>query len=102
MGSKPESKLQDKIQKFLKSKGAWVVKFHGSPYTKKGTPDLLVCYKGRFIALEVKLPGKENNTTELQMYQIGKIREAGGLAVVVSSVEHVEKLLKFIDNQIKG
>lgn len=93
MASKPESKLQNDIQKRLKSKGAWVLKTHGGPFQRKGIPDLLVCYNGVFIGMEVKLPNKLNTLTELQRNQLRSIKESGGIACVVTSVNGAEKIL---------
>lgn len=102
MGAKPETKLQNKIRKSLEDNGAWVIKIHGSPFTKKGTPDLLICYRGYFIGMEIKTPGNESNTTELQDYQLKEIKKAGGVAVVISSVEKANKVLSFIDRHFEN
>lgn len=52
-----ESKLKDKIKEFLKAEGAYyfmpVQMGYGAP-----SVDFLVCYRGKFIALETKAPGK--------------------------------------------
>lgn len=51
------------------------------------------CYEGYYFTLEVKLPGKEKNLTARQAYRIQEVREHGGIADVVSSVEGaLEKL----------
>lgn len=80
-----ESALITKIQKALRERGAYVYKSHGSQFGVAGTPDLLCCVGGRFLALEVKVG--TNDTTELQQQRINEIRRAGGSAVVVRSVE---------------
>jgi Holliday junction resolvase len=95
--SNQETTIQKKMQELVEDRGGWVVKFHGSPFTKKGTPDLLICYRGRFIAIEAKVPGKEDNTTKLQDYQIEQIREAGGFAFIMSSEDDLKELLDSID-----
>jgi hypothetical protein len=56
-------------------------------------PDILCCWGGRFLALEVKAPGRIGSVTELQKYQISGIIASGGIAAVVDSVESVEELL---------
>lgn len=76
-----EQVFQKKIIDWLEKEGAWVVKFHASGMTKKGVPDLLVCWKGNFLALEVKT---NSRTTEIQKYQIDKIIKANGYAFVVN------------------
>lgn len=47
-------------------------------YNKAGVPDILCCYKGRFVALEVKRDNyaKMNETSELQQRTIKQIIEA--------------------------
>ena len=78
-----EQGIQTRIIKALSSKGVYVVKVVSA--SRNGTPDLLCCYKGRFIAIEVKRPGEK--PTVLQNAKLEKIREAGGVAVWVDSLE---------------
>lgn len=78
----PEKIFEDKVKAYLESKGAWYVKYWGGGlYTKRGVPDILVCYKGRFIAVEAK--ADNGRPSELQLHQIKKIQEAGGIAMVL-------------------
>lgn len=53
----------------------------------RGIPDLIICYKGRFIAWELKRSEKVASTWrdghELQKYNIKKICDSGGIARVV-------------------
>lgn len=85
-----ERALTDRIVKALrKAHGsrAWIMKVHGSGWQTAGIPDLLVCLDGRFIALEIKLPGGSHGVTPLQVVRLDQIRIAGGVAKVVRSVE---------------
>ena len=61
---------------------------------KAGTPDILGCYKGKFFALEVKLPKTRKNVTVVQSMTIEQIRIAGGIAAVVTSEEEALNLLQ--------
>lgn len=90
-----EAYIQRKIIKHLEGKGAYVVNVVTA--SKAGVPDLLVCYEGHFVGLEVKIPKKRSNTTALQRYNIDLINHTGGLAGVVTSVEDVEELLKELE-----
>jgi len=81
-----EAKIQTEIINWLTYQGAWVVKTIAT--TKNGTPDILCSLKGKFIAVEVKKPG--GRPTALQLVQIRKIREAGGLACVAYDLETVK------------
>tara|TARA_R110000744_G_scaffold166967_1_gene284253 strand:- start:67 stop:336 length:270 start_codon:yes stop_codon:yes gene_type:complete len=81
-----EQQLQSKIIKELEKQGAWVVKVISA--NKRGTPDLLVCLKGKFYAIEVKAPGKLSTVSEIQKYQLNKIIEAGGVAIISDNSVH--------------
>ena len=54
-------------------------------YGVGGIPDFICCWKGLFIAIECKAPGKENTVTPQQRRTLGEIHRHGGRAVVVSS-----------------
>lgn len=56
-----------------------------------GLPDIIGCYRGRFIAVEVKMPG--NKPSPVQERVIQKIWDAGGSALVAHSVEEALKVL---------
>ena len=88
-----ESAVQKKIIDYLHSVGAWTVKT--IQCNKAGVPDILCCYKGRFVALEVKrdIHAKMNETSELQQRTIKQIIAAGGVAGVVTCVTEVKDIL---------
>lgn len=85
--TQPESRLSRQIMGEIRMRGWFCNKNHGSEFTMAGLPDITVCAEGVYVALETKTPGNENNTSERQKYVMGKIREAGGTAEVVSSPE---------------
>ena len=87
-----ESVIQRQIIKHLRGMGAWVFNVHGSPYQQVGTPDLLVGYKGRFYAMEVKRPG--GVLSPVQVKVIEEIRASGCVASRVESIEEAERLLE--------
>lgn len=90
-----ETQLVTKIMLMLEAHGAYVNKNHGSPFQRRGRPDIEGCLAGRFFALEVKLPGRTRGTlTSLQKRALREIRHAGGNAGVVESVEIAESLLR--------
>lgn len=57
------------------------MKFFANSYTKSGIPDILACVNGYFVGVEVK--AQNGKPSDLQLYNIKKIREAGGFAVVL-------------------
>ena len=95
-----EKALQSKIIRWLKDNGAFVVKQHGGVYTEVGIPDLVCCYKGRFIAFELKV--KNNTTTKIQDFKIDRIRKVGGIAEVIRSLDEVKKVIGGIDDEEKS
>nr|DAT05374.1 MAG TPA: Nuclease [Caudoviricetes sp.] len=90
-----EQDIQRKIIKYLESVGAYVVKVVAS--NKSGTPDILACYRGIFLAIEVKRPETKTNVSELQEYNIKKIKEAGGVAIVSWDLDAVKATIKDIN-----
>lgn len=56
---------------------AW--KTHGGIYGTAGIPDIVCCYKGFFLAFEVKTPS--GRLTKLQESTIEKIKAAKGRAI---------------------
>jgi hypothetical protein len=50
-------------------------------YGRAGIPDIIVCHKGKFLAIECK--AGYNKTTLLQEREIVNIHKAGGAAIVV-------------------
>jgi hypothetical protein len=64
----------------------------GRPPTGKGAPDLDgMLPGGQYFALEIKRPG--GKPTEPQAAFLSLVREAGGVAAVVSSYEEVYRVL---------
>lgn len=95
----PEGKVKAKIVARLKTfraEGVPIFWFSpiGSVYGKSGVPDIVVCIKGRFVGIEVKAPGKINNTTPLQDAAHAAIRAAGGGCIVVDNAEAVASFLQ--------
>src|SRR5262245_26546658 len=92
--AQPESRIVRRIREHLEKRNVWVFNVHGgdNPFQEVGIPDLLCCWKGRFVGLEVKQPGEQPSPK--QLYIIGKIREAGGIAEVVTNVADVDRILK--------
>ena len=85
------------IKRYLASLGSDVFfwKEHGSVYGTNGVPDIICCYKGRFLGLECKLPG--GRPTKIQKRAIEKINRAGGVACRVESVEDVKRMIARVD-----
>ena len=74
-----ESQLQSKLLKELKKVG-WFYK--ASDRFRAGIPDIIGCYQGRFVALELKVDPRK--VTPLQDYELKAIYREGGSAQIVS------------------
>jgi len=89
----PESKVKKQVKKILDDLGA----YHFSPmmdgYGRSGVPDIIACYKGRFIAIECK--SGDNKPTLLQLRNIEDIKRNQGLAIVINE-DNIESLLALV------
>lgn len=87
------------IRRYLGTLGEDVFfwKEHGGPYGVSGVPDIICCYKGRFLGLEAKLPG--GRLTPLQRRALEKINRAGGIARRVESVDDVKDIIAQADRE---
>ena len=94
-----EKDITNKILKHLKGLDkCYCFKEHGGSYGSTGIPDIICCYKGRFLAFEVKT--QKGRTTALQEVNIRKINEADGIAVVVRSLDDVKNVMKEMEERI--
>lgn len=89
-----ECNIQAKILKGLQDIPSLFV-FKTITCNKRGIPDIICCYKGRFIAFEVKQSVK-SKIPHLQFYQANKIIKCGGLVYVVTSLNEVLQILNKI------
>lgn len=91
----PERRYQTSLIDKLRKRGAWVVKYPAGPHGTIGTPDLLACYRGYFLAIECK--ARREEPTPMQQRQLDSIREADGLAIVAWPGVDLDALLLAID-----
>lgn len=88
-----EKDIIKEIMKYLKTVPccfAW--KEHGGMYGTAGIPDIIACVDGRFYGFEVKT--ETGKPTGLQEATIRKILKAGGVAVIVRSVDEVRAIME--------
>lgn len=95
-----ESQFSREVTTYLESKGAIINNQTGGMFSKVGVSDLLVCYKGYFIALELKV-GKYQPDS-LQISYLQKVRDAGGFGLILrDTLQELMVLLSCIDNGIE-
>jgi Holliday junction resolvase len=97
MAKTPEGKVKDGVKKFLKERGAWFFMPVSNGMGQVGIPDIIICYKGVFVAIETKAPGKKANVTANQERVMNEIRLNGGFAFVVDSIDELKLLFDSID-----
>ena len=90
----PEKKVKERAKKILDELGA----YHFSPATghggRKGVPDIIGCYEGLFFGIECKA-GK-NKPTKIQQYELNRIKEAAGCAIVFTDTMESAELKTLI------
>lgn len=96
----PESKLQNKINKYLKDRDIIVVKYQQGMTTSAGFPDEIVVYKGVFLGLEFKVPG--NYPSKIQNAWNHKLVESSAFSIVVYELQDVIDALAEIDYKLNG
>lgn len=83
----------------VRSVGTYDPKIRGfrapSPWFRKGCPDVLVCFKGRFIGLEIKTP--KGTLSESQESFHKDLADAGGFAYVVRDVEELKGVFETLE-----
>jgi Holliday junction resolvase len=87
----PEGKVKAKVKKILNEVGAYYAMPIGTGIGSSGVPDFLVCKGGLFYAIECKANG--NKPTALQESNMKRIREAGGVTLVIDET-NVDRLKK--------
>jgi hypothetical protein len=90
---KPETKFKEKVLGDLKELPVWFIKTQ--EVARCGTPDLLICAGGVFVAWELKTD--EGEPDGLQLYNIKRINDANGVGLVVSPENYKTAL-----EQLKG
>lgn len=88
-----EQDIQTAIMNYISSIGGLPVKFNNMGiYAKAGVSDILACIKGRFVAIEVKRPGKK--PSDLQERFLDAVNTIGGFAFWADNLQDVKDKLK--------
>lgn len=100
MPRQPEGKLVAKAKKWIFDRGGRPFKIQGQEdsFQEVGIPDVLVCWRGLFIALEFKQPGEE--PSKIQAAVMCSIRTAGGIAETIHSMEELQQLWAKLERKV--
>lgn len=93
----PEGKVKAECKKFLKANNIFFFMPVSNGMGQVGIPDIICCYKGLFVAIETKAPGKRANVTDNQKRIMENIRDAEGFAFVVDDPSELGLLFNTID-----
>jgi hypothetical protein len=91
-----EANLQRAITDRLnQTSRCWWIKTHQAGRGRRGIPDLLVCYRGTFLAIELKTDtGKLRPEQTLELHQA---QAAGAIAIVARNWSDIELWMRRID-----
>lgn len=97
----PEGKVKKQVTAILKAHDAYYFSPVTGGFGRSGVPDIVVCYRGKFIGIECKA-GK-GQPTALQLKNLAQIREQGGIALVVNenTIEGVQELMTLLKGETK-
>ena len=82
MAATPEAKVKRKVTQILKELGCYYFYPVTGGFGRSGVPDIIACYKGRFVGIECK--AGNNKPTALQQRNLQEIDNADGIALVVN------------------
>ena len=95
-----EAQFSREVVKYLKEKGALVNVNTANMFDRVGRSDVECCYKGFFIALELKVGSYQPDP--LQIAYLQKVRDAGGFGLILrDNIQELMVLLHCIDNCVE-
>jgi hypothetical protein len=81
MAATPESRVKKQVVALLKKHGAYFFYPVTGGYGRSGVPDIVACWRGRFIGIECKANG--GRPTALQMKNLQDITQNDGISLIV-------------------
>ena len=90
MSNTPEGKVKLKLVGMLKTHKVWHFFPANNGFGKAGIPDVIICWYGRFIGVEVK--SARGKPTDLQLHVGAQIQDAGGKWFLVRSENDIAQL----------
>jgi hypothetical protein len=92
-----ESQLQKKLKETIIArfkKDVWY--YHPCDRTRVGVPDIIMCLKGSFVAIEVKKNIHIYGATQIQKHNCMLIHQSGGHAIIDDDIGHIMRELEWI------
>jgi hypothetical protein len=69
---------------------------HTNPYVGVGISDLLLCWNGRWVSIEVKRPGGKQTGSQIEFER--ELKTAGGVYFLVNSIEGIAAVCSKLEN----
>jgi len=90
----PEGRVKRKAIAELQKLGMYIFFPATGGFGRSGVPDIVCCYKGKFIGIECKAHG--NKPTALQQSNLEEIVNNGGIAIVIdeTSVFNLKQIIE--------
>lgn len=94
-----EKDFENQVKDFLDDHGCWYLKTWSNGIQREGVPDLLFCCNGYFIGAELK--NETGKPSALQLWNIEKIRAAGGYAFVLypDEFKHFKAMIEALETK---
>ena len=86
-----ESTIQTSILTALKKQGGVWLKLRDSASGVSHWPDIIGCYRGKFVAIEIKKPGEKPCAGQLAFLEL--IKKSGGIAGWATSVKEARAII---------
>ena len=93
-----EGAVKSRIKNILQELGCYSFSPIGGAYSSRGVPDIVGCLNGVFFGIEAKA-GK-GKTTALQDRELRRIKDAGGIALVVNE-ENLDSLKTVLVEEVR-
>jgi hypothetical protein len=95
MAKTPEGKVKDAVKAVLNAyTPVWYFMPVSGGYGVHGIPDFVCCVAGRYLVIECK--AGRGRPTALQLLQLNGIRGAGGVSLLIRSVDEASDVVAYL------
>ena len=96
-----EKDLQEKVRDaIIKRYGSEIWYYHSRSMLQKDSIDIILCFKGYFIGIELKKDLLVKGPTKMQQYNLNRIKKAKGATIVADSVQQVLSNLLYFERNL--
>lgn len=97
-----EKNFQNYVKSFLKDNNCYTIVTHGDGLSKRGIPDIITCYNGCFLGIELK--ANNGRPSALQLENLRQINNSGGYGILLykSGFDNFVKFISALGNTNKA